>query len=393
MTESQLRQKVLDWAMYYYNYAEDNLTGAHHQIVDNFNRYAGTSFTYTDFWCSMTATVIGVEAGIGSIIPITAACTTAANWFKARNKFKDYYFSSSGYIPKPGDYVYYCRLDPYPDDADHVGIVYSVNGTSFKSIDGNWSDGINYHDSYIGDSELFGFGVPDYASLSDTVGPDPIEPDNPPSGTKYTVQAGDTLNSIAAKFNTTAEAIAEHNHLSNPNLIYVGQTLYILASTAPAYTEYTVKSGDSLGRIAVAHGLIVAVVASYNGISSPYTIYVGKKLHIPTAGRKNWVKEFQLAIIASGISSLPRGGADGEWGSETEAAAAQATVKSGVENPMAKFAQQMLIAYGYSLPQFGADGEFWGESVNAAIRYQEDHGLVADGVIGLVTWKDMLQVS
>ena len=80
-------------------------------------------------------------------------------------------------------------------------------------------------------------------------------------------------------------------------------------------------------------------------------------------------------------------------GAETEAASAQATVESGVENPMAKFAQQMLMAYGYSLPQFGADGEFWGESVNATIQYQEDHGLVADGVIGLVTWKDMLQVS
>ena len=70
----------------------------------------------------------------------------------------------------------------------------------------------------------------------------------------------------------------------------------------------------------------------------------------------------------------------------------RAAVKSGAENPMAKFAQQMLLAYGYSLPNFGADGEFWEESVTATIQYQQDHGLVADGVIGVVTWKDMLQV-
>ena len=84
---------------------------------------------------------------------------------------------------------------------------------------------------------------------------------------------------------------------------------------------------------------------------------------------------------------------DGEWGSETESAAARATVERGTENPMAKFAQQMLLAYGYSLPKFGADGEFWEESVTATIQYQQDHGLVADGVIGVVTWKDMLQIS
>ena len=175
---------------------------------------------------------------------------------------------------------------------------------------------------------------------------------------KYIVQEGDTLNSIAARFNTTAAAIAAHNGIDNINLIYVGQTLYIPENTTPTYTEYTVKSGDSLGRIAVSYGLTVAAAASYNSISSPYTIYAGQKLRIPTAGHKNWVKEFQLTIIASGISSLPLGGADGEWGAETESAAARATVERGTENPMAQFAQQMLLAYGYSLPQFGADGEF-----------------------------------
>ena len=91
--------------------------------------------------------------------------------------------------------------------------------------------------------------------------------------------------------------------------------------------------------------------------------------------------------------SLPVCGGNGEWGSETESAAARATVERGTEKPIAKFAQQMLLAYGYSLPKFGADGEFGEESVTATIQYQQDHGLVADGVIGVVTWKDMLQIS
>lgn len=43
----------------------------------------------------------------------------------------------------------------------------------------------------------------------------------------YTVQAGDTLSGIAAKYGTSWQAIAAKNGLANPNLIYPGQTLTI----------------------------------------------------------------------------------------------------------------------------------------------------------------------
>ena len=43
----------------------------------------------------------------------------------------------------------------------------------------------------------------------------------------YTVQSGDTLSSIAAKYGTSYQKIAQLNGMSNPNLIYVGQKLRI----------------------------------------------------------------------------------------------------------------------------------------------------------------------
>lgn len=43
----------------------------------------------------------------------------------------------------------------------------------------------------------------------------------------YTVQADDTLSGIAAHFGTSWQTLAQRNHLSNPNLIYPGQTLTI----------------------------------------------------------------------------------------------------------------------------------------------------------------------
>ena len=58
--------------------------------------------------------------------------------------------------------------------------------------------------------------------------PTPI-PANLPSGTKvtYYVQSGDTLQVIAAKFNSTVEAIQKENNITDPNAIQVGQKLII----------------------------------------------------------------------------------------------------------------------------------------------------------------------
>jgi LysM repeat protein len=60
-------------------------------------------------------------------------------------------------------------------------------------------------------------------------------PTPPPGGgeTTYVVQRGDTLNRIAARFGTTAAAIAQLNGIANPNLIFVGQVLRIRGGTGP----------------------------------------------------------------------------------------------------------------------------------------------------------------
>lgn len=43
----------------------------------------------------------------------------------------------------------------------------------------------------------------------------------------YTIQSGDTLSAIAAKYGTTAAALASANGIANPNLIYAGQRIVI----------------------------------------------------------------------------------------------------------------------------------------------------------------------
>lgn len=63
--------------------------------------------------------------------------------------------------------------------------------------------------------------------------------DNPNSGEEtqnvyYTVKRGDTLSSIAIKYQTTVQQIAGENHIVNPNLIYPGQVLKITTNSLNA---------------------------------------------------------------------------------------------------------------------------------------------------------------
>jgi LysM repeat protein len=109
------------------------------------------------------------------------------------------------------------------------------------------------------------------------------------SGSTYTVQAGDTLGSIAARFATTVAALASANDISDPNLIYVGQVLSLSGSgggtpaptSAPTATgTYTVEAGDTLGSIAARFATTVANLAALNNISDPNLIYVGEVLKV-----------------------------------------------------------------------------------------------------------------
>ena len=47
----------------------------------------------------------------------------------------------------------------------------------------------------------------------------------------YVVASGNTLGGIAARFNTTWQKLASYNHIANPNMIYINQTVCIPGKT------------------------------------------------------------------------------------------------------------------------------------------------------------------
>ncbi len=110
----------------------------------------------------------------------------------------------------------------------------------------------------------------------------------------YVVRPGDNLFRIALSFGLPTDVVARANRILNPNQIYVGQVLCIPGAGYPppppppppagSCTWYTVKAGDSLGKIALAYGTTIFVLQQANNIRNPNLIYVGMKLCIPGRG-------------------------------------------------------------------------------------------------------------
>jgi len=113
----------------------------------------------------------------------------------------------------------------------------------------------------------------------------PIPPTPPPGYPLYhLVQWGENLTQIARRYGTTVWAIAQANGIWNVNYIRAGQLLLIPVSgptPGPWPRIYIVQPGDTLSAIAWRFGTTVWAIAQANGIWNPNLIYIGQTLYIP----------------------------------------------------------------------------------------------------------------
>ncbi|MBE6152661.1 MAG: LysM peptidoglycan-binding domain-containing protein [Firmicutes bacterium] len=106
------------------------------------------------------------------------------------------------------------------------------------------------------------------------------EIENETPGITYTVKSGDSLWSIAKRYNTTVDEIKNLNNLTS-NILSIGQQLLIPNNSSENTTIYTVKSGDNLYSIANRYNTTVNELKQLNNLTSN-TLSIGQQLLIPT---------------------------------------------------------------------------------------------------------------
>jgi LysM repeat protein len=121
--------------------------------------------------------------------------------------------------------------------------------------------------------------------------PSPTDTPNIVAAGEYTVAVGDTLSTIAQKFNTSIAAIQLENNLDNVRVVRLGQRLKIptsklAADENPYWIVHVVQPGETLSTIAVKYAIKLDDLLRVNKIAAANASItrVGDRLVIPVSG-------------------------------------------------------------------------------------------------------------
>ncbi|MEI0558086.1 LysM peptidoglycan-binding domain-containing protein [Brachyspira intermedia] len=128
----------------------------------------------------------------------------------------------------------------------------------------------------------------------------------------YRVKSGDTLGEIALKNSMSLKDLLQLNNLKNNYVLKVGDTLKIYdnisigsSSQTTAYRtleNYKVKSGDTLSEIALARGMDLVELYSINNINDKYILKVGDTLKVYANPKKTTTLVISNYKVQSGDS-------------------------------------------------------------------------------------------
>ncbi len=99
---------------------------------------------------------------------------------------------------------------------------------------------------------------------------------------KYIIKAGDTLESISKKFNTSINNIVEINNMTR-DMFKEGIEISVLNEN-DYYTIYKINKGDNLYQIAKLYNINPKLLAALNGLNEDDYIYPNQELLIPKSG-------------------------------------------------------------------------------------------------------------
>lgn len=132
----------------------------------------------------------------------------------------------------------------------------------------------------------------------------PYSPPSGGSGNTYTVQRGDSLWSIANRFNTTVNDLINANNLSS-NILQIGQVLVIPEQPSSGNITYTVQRGDTLYGLAQRYNTTVNNIIQANNLTSD-VLLIGQVLTIPDSEENEITDEFYTVQRGDSLYAIAR---------------------------------------------------------------------------------------
>ena len=226
----------------------------------------------------------------------------------------------------------------YSQERTSGGLIEAIGQGSGSGLDSAFNAGFDDGSAAPDDNDFSEFdAITPVAPLSDGGQTVPVAG---PSFETYTVKKGDNLWTIARRSNVSLNELYAANGLDTTSILSIGQQLQIPVEgsiatvTAPSpdtyqptsfnqgSTEYMVKRGDSLSKIANQFDTSVGAIKAANGLSSDL-IRVGDKLVVPVSSTSTGTSSAMTAAPSDSISSSSTAPSFSASGARTH------TVKSG----------------------------------------------------------------
>ncbi|NJM41307.1 MAG: LysM peptidoglycan-binding domain-containing protein [Anaerolineae bacterium] len=127
---------------------------------------------------------------------------------------------------------------------------------------------------------------------------------------EYTVQAGDTLSTIAFKFNISMAAIQIANNLGESQVVKIGQTLKVPQSKSfpdenVLWVLVEVKPGETLGGICQRYGVKLDDAVRVNNLRNASDIRAGQELIMPVNAPAAFVEAEPIAQAIPNEAAAP----------------------------------------------------------------------------------------
>lgn len=257
MTEAELRKQVANWLIQYLGIKEGS--AQHKAILAVYNnsklcpRY---TMTTSDAWCATAVSAAFIACGLAGAAgsdKLFQCVECSCNNMIAKAKTQGIWVENDAYVPKVGDVILYDWQDSGVGDntgsSDHVGIVYSISGSTIKVIEGNKSNTVAYRTLSVNGRYIRGYITPNYAKFASTATtPSPV-PETPTT---------ETNTSFPAVPFTVKVLISDLNYRSTGSM-----SGKVLGQTGKGSFTITEVNSDGWGKLKSGAGWIYLKNASY----------------------------------------------------------------------------------------------------------------------------------